>query len=64
MSEWSVDHTEYGNPSAVLKDKDKIIAKVYLSPNQQYLRIVLPEFIDSSQVTFKPGGIIDLRRKL
>lgn len=62
--EWSEEKTALGSaPVATLRDGSKIIVKVYLSPDALSIRFVLPEFIETTQVSFKPGGIIDFRRK-
>lgn len=62
--DWEADSNRFGMPTAVLNDKGKVVARIYLSPQQDVLRIVLPEFTNSKQLSFKPGGIIDFSRKV
>ena len=65
--DWSADKTKTGEPMAVLKDGDKVVAKVYLSPDQGVLRIVLPEMSkDTKAEQVKVDwahGLIDFRRR-
>jgi uncharacterized protein YggU (UPF0235/DUF167 family) len=53
-----------GRPAAVFKDGEKVIAKVYLSPDSSTLRIVLPELAQQEQLKIDiEHRLIDLRRK-
>ena len=64
--DWTSTTTESGAPTAVLKDGDKVIAKVYLSPDQTVLRVVLPELRGGDVARLKVDyahGLIDFRRK-
>lgn len=61
--EWTENTTKLGMPTAVLRHADKVVARIYESSDGTSLRIVLPEFVNSNQLSFKPGGIIDFRRQ-
>lgn len=63
--EWEAKETKQGTPSAIFKDGDKIIAKVYLSPDRSVLRIVLPEWDNLNSITLNyPDKIVDFKRKV
>jgi hypothetical protein len=65
MMEWEVKETKQGTPSAIFKDGDKVIAKVYLSSDKYVLRIVLPEWDNLNNITLNyPYKIIDFKRKV
>ena len=61
--EWESQTLKNGGPCAVLRDGDRIIAKVYLSTDKTMLRIVLPEWNDLNAVTLNyPQRIVDFKR--
>ena len=41
--DWAAEKTAQGAPMAVLRDGERVVAKVYLSPDAAVLRIALPE---------------------
>lgn len=62
--EWKVEETSWEKPSAVLYDKEKVVVKIYLSPNEQKLRIYLPELNAPDQIEVKAiHQIIDFSRR-
>jgi hypothetical protein len=61
---WKAERTKDGYPVAVLYDEKKVIAKIYLSPTSEVLRLVLAELSDASQLRIDVDNhIIDFRRK-
>lgn len=62
--EWNAEDTQFGTPCAVLKDGNKVIIKVYLSPDHLRIRFVLPEFVLPDQFTVKADGVVDFKRKV
>jgi len=64
MMDWHAEKTVHGSPSAVLRDGDKLIAKVYLSPEGDVLRVVLPEMTTAGQVKIDSAHhLIDFKRR-
>ena len=53
-----------GTTSPLFKDGEKVIAKVYLSPDSAVLRIVLPELTQQEQLKIDvEHHLVDFRRK-
>lgn len=60
---WSEDKTFKHNPAAVLRAGERVVMKVYLSPNRDIIRIVLAELVDQKQIkVLIEDHIIDFRR--
>ena len=60
---WSEDG-KGGRKIALLRAGETLLAKIYLSPDQGVLRIVLPEMSESSQLKIDAKNkLIDFRRK-
>jgi hypothetical protein len=66
VSYWKMERTKENAPIAALYGGKKLIAKVYLSPDSEVLRIVLPEFMSAEkQVKLdSQNHLIDFRRKI
>ncbi|HEV1286542.1 MAG TPA: hypothetical protein VNU44_14570 [Bryobacteraceae bacterium] len=62
--EWDAGKTPGGMPQAIFRDGDKVIAKVYMSPDNAVLRFVLLELEDAGQLKIDAAHkILDFRRK-
>lgn len=70
--QFSGSETRDGQPMALLKDGERVVARVYLSPDQKTLRIALPEMQDTGVPNVMERGqvkvdyrnkLIDFRRK-
>lgn len=62
--EWTAEETKRGTPSVILREGETMVAKIYLSPDSNVLRIVLPEWTSFRSVSLNYAEkIIDFKRK-
>ena len=64
MMEWDQEVGQSNRTVAILKDGNKVVVKIYLSPDGNIIRFVLPELTVVQQIRIRTQErIIDFARK-